>query len=549
MDAGGLAQMTYNNHAFAPNAALGMPGVGFASRGKASQLKRLSVAVPPKISSIDENRAEGVSTPRTSRSHLLAGLRTAPKNGAVPASAPYNKQSFSQVQSAPYGAQNVNRGYGQAVPHTSVGSNFPANVQSQYGMNTNQQVYGMPQQVLAPQTVQYGQEDEEVDPNVLAQLMATELYLAQRQQELQRQLLALSTPQVASFGVTSPLSGRQAQFTQSPVTSQTGYYNQQLQNGVAPVTQELPGQPGVYVVYNPLTGQYNYAMDQSAQQQQVQLANSPPPATPSYAATSFQSAMERPHLRNDVSPPIEKSSTPLSARSISPPKKSPSPPADVKPLPPPSANAFRRGHKKGLSNFTINTSATGVADGPKSAFIRPVGMPMTPMTGTFGPGQGRAGEHPTRQPRGPPSLEELVAAPTSKHEGSKNFATRQRRRALHSLVRASNERRQVVRSGSSGSAGSITPISENDGYGFNSGSDTESVHSGSTPLSRKTSEGSLRASVHGAIGGERKQLIGRLSSGSLSGGEPDEMKQLPGQRRTPFLTLTSATEKRMNNLF
>ena len=235
----------------------------------------------------------------------------------------------------------------------------------------------------------------------------------------------------------------------------------------------------------------------------------------------------------------------FNSRSISPPKKSPSPPADVTPLPPPSANAFRRGHKKNVpSAFTINTNATTTVEGPKSAFVRPVGMPMTPMTGTFGPGQARAGEHPTRQPRGPPPLEELIANPTSKHEGSKNFATRQRRRALHSLVRASNERRSVARSGSSGSAGSITPISEHENYAFNSGSDNESVHSGSSsaPLSRKASEGSLRAAAHGAIGGERRQLKDRLSAGSLSGGE--EKVEESGHRKTPLLVLTSAAEKR-----
>ena len=70
---------------------------------------------------------------------------------------------------------------------------------------------------------------------------------------------------------------------------------------------------------------------------------------------------------------------------------------------------------------------------------------MTPMTGTFGPGQARAGDHPIRQPRGPPSLEELVAKPTSNHEGSKNFVTRQRRRAVNNLVKAGLERRGASR--------------------------------------------------------------------------------------------------------
>ena len=64
-----------------------------------------------------------------------------------------------------------------------------------------------------------------------------------------------------------------------------------------------------------------------------------------------------------------------------------------------------------------------------------------------------------RQPRGPPAIEELTSAPTSKHEGSKNFATRQRRRALDSLMKAGIGRRGVSRS----SEGS--PVSEGE-YNF-----------------------------------------------------------------------------------
>ncbi|KAI9646654.1 hypothetical protein NHQ30_004651 [Ciborinia camelliae] len=41
----------------------------------------------------------------------------------------------------------------------------------------------------------------------------------------------------------------------------------------------------------------------------------------------------------------------------------------------------------------------------------------------FGAGAGHAGEHPIRQPLGPPPIEELKAKPTTKFAGSKNFAT------------------------------------------------------------------------------------------------------------------------------
>lgn len=195
----------------------------------------------------------------------------------------------------------------------------------------------------------------------------------------------------------------------------------------------------------------------------------------------------------------------------SPPKPSQSPAqVDVAPLPPPSANAFRRGHKKSSS---FNPGPKGQIDTAKAnnstlgtGMPKTAALPQTPATGTFGPGQGRAGEHPIRQPRGPPSLEELVAKPTSKHEGSKNFATRQRRRAVHNLVRAGNERRGETRSfGYHSSGGTNTPSSEKE-FTFSDGDDG-TVRSGS--LSSKPSLGSLRAAANGAIGSERKERSSR----------------------------------------
>jgi serine/threonine protein kinase len=66
-------------------------------------------------------------------------------------------------------------------------------------------------------------------------------------------------------------------------------------------------------------------------------------------------------------------------------------------------------------------------------------------TGTFGPSQARAGEHPLRQPRGPPSIEDLREKPTTKHEGSKNFATRQRRQAVGNPSNKHRNARQTSR--------------------------------------------------------------------------------------------------------
>ena len=200
-------------------------------------------------------------------------------------------------------------------------------------------------------------------------------------------------------------------------------------------------------------------------------------------------------------------------------------------------------------------------DGPKSAVPKSAGFPQTPMTGTFGPGQNRAGDHPMRQPRGPPSLEELVDKPTSKHEGSKNFVTRQRRRAVHNLVRAGLDRRALSRgSNSIDSVG--TPSSECDiTFSISSSdNDSDSAASGSGSLSGKPSP----------IGSERKELKARsrdrnstgtpfttasLSSddGTTIGGQlvevkMDEKENMSDRRRAPLLVLTNA-EKRKSAIF
>ncbi|KAF2140586.1 uncharacterized protein K452DRAFT_299323 [Aplosporella prunicola CBS 121167] len=551
LDAGGLAQMTYNQ--FPSNGALGAPTASFSSRGKGAHLKRLSAAAQPKIGSISEHPVAANPTPRTSRGHLLAGLRTQPKTpGAVPASAPYNQTQFGVGQK--FNGYNSNNGssHGYGAPQTSIGSNFPMSVRNQYGMNAGQQVYSLPEHVLAPPAMQYeGEEEGPIDPSLAAQLMATEIYLQQRQQQLQQQLLSLTAQQLSGMNLNNGANLGQQQYPMTPMTPQSGYYGQ-MQNGVS---NSLDSQPGLQVVYNPATGQYQYVLSQNLQQSH--LSDSPPPPTPSYTNSPPKTGTP---LRQ-ASPPSQNRSNPFD-RSTSPPKKSASPPVDVTPLPPPSANAFRRGHKKNTSSLAINVNGD-VAEGPKSAFVRSVGFPQTPMTGTFGPGQARAGEHPVRQPRGPPPLEELQAAPTTKHEGSKNFATRQRRRAVHNLVRAGIERRGAR----SGSGGAGTPVSESD-LNFPSDNDSDSVRSGS--LSGKPSIGSLRAAASGAIGSERKASQERLrrngssdsysarsvssDDGASTGGKfvevvVEEPKAVSGERRkTPMLVLTSA-EKRKSSMF
>lgn len=514
MDTGGLAQMTYGNFASNMNGGLGVPGAGYASRGKASGLKRLSVA--PSVASIAENQVDAAvpTPPRTSRSHLLAGLRTAPKTpSGLPASAPYNQTQHPL-------------GHKYGVPHTATGSSFTA---QQLAMNPGSQFYALPEQVLAPPPLEF--DDEQVDPVYLAELAAAEQSLNQRAQLLQQQLANL---QLANRQL-------QASYPRTPLTPQLSLYQQQLLNNTAPQVQEVPGQPGVYIVYNPLTGQSNYFVDPSAQSA-LQLANSPPPPTPSATATGFN--VDASAFRAEVSPPVESASmeSPFS-RTMSPPKKTPSPPQDVEPLPPPSANAFRRGSKK-LSPLTLTN--LGFDSGPKSATGRSFGLPATPSTGTFGPGQGRAGEHPIRQPRGPPSIEELKAKPTQKDEGSKNFLTRTRRKAVHNLVQASLGRR--VRPGS-GSAGSMTPVSETElTFSIPSDNDSDSGRSGS--LSGKPSIGSLRAAASGAIGSERKRSHDRLPSPPASNNvDVVEPNQPQRRQRTPLLMLANAAEKRKSGFY
>ena len=572
MDAGGLAQMTYNHNPF-NNGGLGVPGSGFASRGKGAHIKRLSVAPAHRISTIDETQqANPTPTPRTSRSHLLAGLRTAPKSPAVPSTAPLSMPpQYSGLGGSQFAPQNnayTNRG----VPQTATGVSFPTHSHTQYATNGNRQMYSLPEQVLAPPAIQVGGDQGEghMDPGLYAELVAKNLYLAQEQQRLQQQLINVTAAaqQFQALGFNNGMG-----YGQAPVTPGLGYYNQQLQNGLQPVIQAVPNQPGLYSVYNPMTGQHGFFMDKSAQEPQYavaspvsnkDLSHSPPPPTPTFRA--------------QVSPPPESEavSSDGGQRSISPPKVTASPPHDVNPLPPPSANAFRRGHHKSLSSASGFEMNFGLGnDGPKSAVPKSAGFPQTPLTGTFGPGQARAGEHPLRQPRGPPSLDELVAKPTSKHEGSKNFATRQRRRAVHNLVRAGMERRGASRgnnsTSSAGSTGSATPLSEGEiTFPTSSDNDSDSIGSGSGSLSGKPSLGSLRAAANGAIGSERRELKERsrergsldaqLSAASVSSDESaviggklvevtvDEIQPTIERRKTPMLVLTSA-EKRKSSIF
>ena len=527
--------MTYNSNNAFPSGGLGAPNHGFGNRSRLNS-KRLSVALPPKVGPISENQVDN-PTPRTSRSHLLAGLRTQPKTPSVPASAPYNQtqhnlQGFGGSKWADAGYN----GYDQSVPQTATGAGF--DLASQYAMNAGRQMYSLPEQVLAPPTVDQG---EEMDPAMLQQMQMTGLYLAQRQQQLQQQLAALTA---SAQGLSLNTNMQRNPYQQSPMTPQTphGLYGNQIQS-------PTEVQPGVYLVFNPATQGYNYVLDQNLQQQ----LNSMSPVQQANQAGYWQP----PTPTVSVTPPTELSN-PMNYRSYSPPKNTPSPPTDldtVEPLPPPSSNAFRRGHShKKSSSLTINPYADNVTNGPKTSSTATFGsqrsvIPAPPMTGTFGPGAARAGEHPIRQPRGPPPLEELLALPTSKHDNSKNFATRQRRRALDSLVRAGTSRRGNSRSNSGGS-----PVSEREcEYNFSISEDDFSVAT-STGSRKMSPIGSEMKEKRGSRGSSDGGYFG-LSSASSSEGEEAGVFKLPptpatpvggvsGERKKMMLGVLNAAEKR-----
>lgn len=558
--------MSYNNFP----SSIGIPGSGFASRGKGAHIKRLSF----EPSAASASQGNGIQTPRTSRSHLLAGLRTAPKSATsanFPPSAPPSQLQHRTGLATSMYADNKENYRSYAGPKTSIGSNFSA---QQTGYNAGRQMYSLPEQVLAPPEIhidEHGQ--EQMDPNLYAQLVATNMYLAEQQQRLQQQLINVQAAAQQFQGLNLGQMGHQVQqqFATPPITP--NMYQQQVKHNMQPIVTPVMGaQPGIYSVYNPMTGQQSYFVDQNAQQGYTENIQTP---------TAYRdiSPPQQPGTpRFQVSPPPA-NNAPL--RSISPPKKAASPPQDHSPLPPPSANAFRRGHKKASSVANVVNGAVAAPDvevGPRTAAIKPTGFPQTPMTGTFGPGQGRAGEHPTRQPKGPPSLDELLAKPTTKFEGSKNFATRQRRSAVHNLVRAGMERRRAPGSGS-GSAGSITPISEHGEISFSVSSDNDSDSgsgSGSGSLSGRPSLGSSRTSAHGAIGSDRPSsrqkarsqenspvessfttaspssdddswIGGSFAAVFKNGGKKPETAE-PERRKAPMLVLTSA-EKRKSSVF
>jgi hypothetical protein len=263
MDAGGLAQMSYNN--FPSSNGLGMPGSGFASRrANGTNIKRLSFE-PKQPADLHDN---GAPTPRTSRSHLLAGLRTAPKSATsstFPSTAPPTQLVHNTgLDGSIYASKNSYGG-----PKTG---HFSKQQNGYDQMNANRQMYSVPEQVLAPPEIlvdEHGQ--EQMDPNLYAQLVATNMYLAEQQQRLQQQLMSVQAAAQQFQGLNLGMGSQMQQFATPPITPQNlgMYQQQQVKNQMQPIITPVMGaQPGVYSCYNPMTGQQSYFMDQSAQQNQ-----------------------------------------------------------------------------------------------------------------------------------------------------------------------------------------------------------------------------------------------------------------------------------------
>lgn len=573
-----------SQHSFA------MPGSGLASRRGGQSIKPLSMDA---LKSPADHKDNGIPTPRTSRSHLLAGLRTAPKTASAsvfpkgPASpttqgAPQMRGARNPVASGMYDNNStVFNG-----PRTS----YPRLASQQQGYNQMlsfaQQQY-TPDQVLAPPELHIDEQtQEQMDPNLQAQLLVANAYLAEQQHRLQQQLLNLqaAAQQFQGLNLNGPYQMMQQQAAYTNLYQQQQQLQQQVQvqqqqvksmQHMQPVmTTTGMSQPNIYAVYDPVTGQQTLYVDQSqAQQLNTQFVNHSQLSNNGYSnLQQQQSSVGTPHVQ--VSPPLEPTRK-SSFRNPSPPRRHESPIENATPLPPPSANAFRRGHKKASSTANGNKAGLSIAtsdEPPKSAGPKTACFPLSPLpaTGSYGPGQARAGEHPVRQPRNPPSMDELKAKPTAKHDGSKNFVTRTRRSAIHNLVRAGLERRKEARS-----SGSISPISESTEELVETpmtDKDSESGRSGSGSLvDVDDAEGSLPSSrtstgSWGAIGSDRpssRQKVARNSVDSTNSSDNESGRETGSfasifknanrtpkaesrgsQRKAPMLVLTSAAEKR-----
>ncbi|KAK8073441.1 hypothetical protein PG994_004340 [Apiospora phragmitis] len=552
-------------NSFVSPTGLGMPSGGLASRRGGQSIKPLSFDTIKAQPSSGDN---GAPTPRTSRSHLLAGLRTAPKSattGNFPASptaaGPTSQQMYGNnngITSNMYaGQQSAFSGPKTSLPRMHSQQQQPQQQQPQRQQQSSNQMMGGGQQqyangqhytaeqILPPPEIQFDEQEEGMDPLLYAQMMQANLYLAQQQQRLQQQLMQVQAAAQQFQGLS--LNGQAT--VQQQIAISTLYQQQQqqlrsLQQQMAsmPSIQQMQQpQQNIYTYYDPSTGQ-TYYVDQSQAQHGFNQANN-------------NVYMEQPSTPQTFS--FQQNNTPRVQMELT---------GEPEPLPPPSANAFRRGHKKSGSTAGSNGLSLATDGAPRTAGPKTASFPISPMPNAYGPGQARAGEHPIRQPRGPPAIDELRAKPTSRHEGSKNFLARTRKTALSNLVRAGHERRK----GTGSSSGSMSPVSETaEEVGTPlTDNESDSGRSGSGSLSgdAEPSLASSRTSASGswgAIGSDRpssrqktRKSVDSLSSqcdsdsgsfasvfkkASQRGSKP---QSVDGQRKAPRLVLTSAEKRK-----
>lgn len=565
-----------SHHGFSMNSS------GLASRRGGQNIAPLSMDALKAPAAHQDN---GVPTPRTSRGHLLAALRTAPKTAAT-STFPSNGPASPAGGMAPHGrgGRNMydNNAHMYNGPKTSLPRLSNGQAPAYNPMMAYQQHYTA-DQVLTPPGLPIDEQihEQQIDPSIQAYYINANAYLAEQQRRLQAELLTLQAA-AQQMNLNGQYQMLQQQQQHQQVYSPNVYHQQQQQQqqvkNMQPLMTTGIAQPNIYAYTDPTTGQQTLYVDQNqAQQFQNQqqiniLTASQNQYTNGYGHLQ-QSTAGTPRVQ--VSPPPLETNKP-GFRNPSPPRRYDSPVMEnPAPLPPPSANAFRRGHKKSLSLAqSLNKGALSIAtdEPPKSAGPKTTSFPLTPLTatGSYGPGQARAGEHPCRQPRNPPSMDELKAKPTAKHEGSKNFVTRMRRSAIHNLS-AGRERRKEARS--SGTASPIselheepgTPVSDNDSVSVRSGSGILIVDDDaecSLPSSR-TSTGSW-----GAIGSDRpssSQKVNRdsVDSNNSSDAEADKennnsfasvfkkanraarAQNVEGQRKAAMLVLTSAEKRKL----
>ncbi|KAK6514175.1 hypothetical protein TWF506_008587 [Arthrobotrys conoides] len=462
IDAGRPATMSYSFQQHQLPGNMLTNGFG-ASRGKPDALNKIPIPKLPTISAslYDDPNALYPPTPTarsSGRAQLLAGLRTAPKTpigSEHPNMASLEGEFQGDTQS---GTGNMNflmnrneRVFGHDLPRHQSGhpghlhAARPSLSQDHFNSIQFSSFGGLPTPPTSSHHLYQG--DQDYEAQAYADLLARNISLAQQQQHFIQQLrLAQQTQQLQQIHHQMqplPIQSTMSQALGTPPISPAIY------------SPTISNQSQSHSMYNPIAqaNVQSFTLQQNRHKQGAFSALAQPEQV---SLTSMAS-----QLRISPSPPLGRSairtpssrSTPSPTKEFNAPervmtKKTPSPP-------PASASTFRRGHKKCISLSGCSNMNTALDGGPKTSIPRLSGVPSTPLNSTFG---GR-GDHPIRQPRGPPSLEEVIAKPTSKHEGSKNFSSRQRRRALTKLVNAGLERRGTKQVGS---ASSMLPVSEHD---------------------------------------------------------------------------------------